>query len=561
MNKLFEEYSNYEELNIKKEQLLEELIKLSGHNDEESLNRINEIAEEIRKTNEEIELYNTENLDKLKAYYQTKKEFERLVGELQTIEKLSKKSKREKVKLLSAEGRTKEIDKELEEEYKLLAEQKKKLRVKFEKQYQNIKNISEIKLPLEKTPSLEEKPVTYVLPEIKEYEDLTVDEKIKITEERLERIFNSRYIPNQGKKIIVKYNNGKEIESKVIPEKYLGIYKSTMIELSNLKNQKDDLNSKKVQKEENKVLKREPKVVRLKAKVVAKTEVLEPQKENTPIEVPSFEFNEIPVSSVEKPHEEVKTVEEVNGFNFIDMDKPTPSKTVEADIDADMKIAYFKNDKYKNPKSNSFEIEEVPLARPKVEPSVPKVEEPKIIPLNMSYLEDLRKEKKVELHPVVETTFRNKINIPLVKEKVKEYSSQKLKELKKNIQEITQNTKKVVTEEAYQIINRVANFKEDTCQRVSSIWGQIGKTTKDTISKLKAPFDKLRESDKVVISRKELEYMVKVVIEENKRLQEENKRLVLAKQSGGYIVTTTLVIIGTLILSAIIFVVVGSILG
>lgn len=73
--------------------------------DQESIKRINEIGANLNQISKSLQNYDKEKLDKVTKYYETKKEFDRLVGELQTIEKLSKKSNGEKTETLSSEGR------------------------------------------------------------------------------------------------------------------------------------------------------------------------------------------------------------------------------------------------------------------------------------------------------------------------------------------------------------------------------------------------------------------------------------------------------------------------
>ena len=115
-------------------------------------------------------------------------------------------------------------------------EYKKKLQSNFSKYYNDIKNITTV---VNNTQTKEKRSpvqaqVEYVLPKIKGYEDLTIDEKIKETKDRLERIFATSLLPNQGKKIIVTYNGDK----KTIPRKYQGYFNETMKELRLLERNK-----------------------------------------------------------------------------------------------------------------------------------------------------------------------------------------------------------------------------------------------------------------------------------------------------------------------------------
>lgn len=96
MNNLLEELNKYQALTSTRDNLNSELLNLSGKNDQESIKRINEIGANLNQISKSLQNYDKEKLDKVTKYYETKKEFDRLVGELQTIEKLSKKSNGEK---------------------------------------------------------------------------------------------------------------------------------------------------------------------------------------------------------------------------------------------------------------------------------------------------------------------------------------------------------------------------------------------------------------------------------------------------------------------------------
>ena len=111
MNNLLEELNKYQALTSTRDNLNSELLNLSGKNDQESIKRINEIGANLNQISKSLQNYDKEKLDKVTKYYETKKEFDRLVGELQTIEKLSKKSNGEKTETLSSEGIKKYIDK------------------------------------------------------------------------------------------------------------------------------------------------------------------------------------------------------------------------------------------------------------------------------------------------------------------------------------------------------------------------------------------------------------------------------------------------------------------
>ena len=142
MDNLLEEIKKYEDLKNNNESLNIELVSLLGKNDPDSISRINEIGSQLNKINTSLQKYDEEKIVKVQRYYETKKEFDRLVGELQTIEKLSKKSKDEKSETRSSEGRKKYIDNTLLEEYNLLASEKSKLQKRFNSEYKELEGIT-----------------------------------------------------------------------------------------------------------------------------------------------------------------------------------------------------------------------------------------------------------------------------------------------------------------------------------------------------------------------------------------------------------------------------------
>ncbi|MGN1342613.1 MAG: hypothetical protein ACI4VL_05255 [Bacilli bacterium] len=226
---LAEEYNNYLELISTKEKLNTELLNLSGKKDPNSIKKINDLGAKLGDINNELSKYDNNLLDKVDAYFKEKKEFDRICKEIKTIEDLSKKSTGQKEVVNSAEGRKKKIDKELSYEYTLLAEHKRKLRTIFEKKYREIKEISSIVKNIkveENKPSVSQEH-TYILPKITTYDDLSNEDKIKETKERLERIFATSLLPNQGKKMIVTYDGQK----RTIPRKYQGYFNETLKEL------------------------------------------------------------------------------------------------------------------------------------------------------------------------------------------------------------------------------------------------------------------------------------------------------------------------------------------
>lgn len=233
MNNLMEEFNSYQELTNMKDKINKELLELSGKNDSSNVQKMNELAAKLGNINGELSKYNSSSLEKISAYFKTKEDFDKVCKNIKAIEDLSKKSTGKKEIIISAEGRKKNIDEELSEDYKLLVEQKKKLRINFDKNYRDIKEIASIinNNKLDNTSKTVAEEVKYVFPRLTTYDDLSIADKIKETEERLERIFASSLLPNQGKKITVTYDGKKH----TIPSKYQGYYKDTLKELNILK--------------------------------------------------------------------------------------------------------------------------------------------------------------------------------------------------------------------------------------------------------------------------------------------------------------------------------------
>lgn len=230
--KLLEEYTIYEELISNQKRLSEELLTFSGKTDEESIKRINEIASSFGEIKNKLSNYDLNVVNKFQNYYRIQSAFNTICDEIKAVERLSKKSKGKKLQMHSAEGRKRMIDAELAEDYKALISQKNNIRSSVAKGNASLIGITTMmtKLPIKNEAKIENNNVEYVLPKIIGYDDLSIEDKIKETEERLQRIFKTSTLPNQGKKIFVTYN-GKKYS---IPRKYQGVYKETLKELGSL---------------------------------------------------------------------------------------------------------------------------------------------------------------------------------------------------------------------------------------------------------------------------------------------------------------------------------------
>lgn len=241
MEGLNEEYNKYLVLNEEKIKLNTEVQKLIGKNDEESIRKLNELGKEISRVEKGLSLYDNEILSVVDNYFKTLKELEKINEEIKLIEKYSKKvvHNNDKKEVLSAENRKKLINKEDVERYNKLADTKRNLRKKIHAEYRKIsaKTTMIKKEMITKQAPIIEKMHTGISP-VFYYDSLSLDEKIEETRKRIDRIFQSTKMPNQGKKILVTFEGKKY----VIPEKYKGRYHSATAELNKLLKEKNKQN-------------------------------------------------------------------------------------------------------------------------------------------------------------------------------------------------------------------------------------------------------------------------------------------------------------------------------
>ena len=109
----------------------------------------------------------------------------------------------------------------------------------------------------------------------------------------------------------------------------------------------------------------------------------------------------------------------------------------------------------------------------------------------------------------------------------------------------------------YRIVNRVANFKENTCQKIKTTSRNICKVSNYVCDTIAKPFEYLRENARDDIKRSEL----KAKIEEVRKQNMAKKKVLTTSNRAGYIGTTVLLTISVLILSIIIFLGIKGILG
>lgn len=505
MNQLFEEYNTYKELISMKEKLNKELLKLSGTRDEASIKKINTIAKELSQVNEKIAQYNISSLTKISNYFSCKDSFDKVCKDIKAIEELSKESTKEKEIIPSAEGRNKKIDKELSEEYKSLVEYKKKLQSNFSKYYNDIKNITTVvnNTQTKEKISPVQAQVEYVLPKIKGYEDLTIDEKIKETKDRLERIFATSLLPNQGKKIIVTYNGDK----KTIPRKYQGYFNETMKELRLLEGNKAN-------------------------NLTSQSQANEPQLVVEPLislDIPYTVGKKTLSSGVTSPVSSKEFTSEEDQKLFEDLFHNCPEEKKEEIYDKLFsKEAIARRNELISSLTKQIELEPtfrqtVTIAKSYITTVSKKlVDKVKSIGLNIKNKSEKIKEQASDIkYEVINRTIR-----------FKENTCQKVNETKNKICDISK-------ENARNLQFAFAEIKEEMQKRQEK-----RKYTKDDLFEIIA---KLQEENK--LKEREINlYKAKIkVLEQNSR--------------GGYVATSIITIIGVLILSGTIFTIIGRLLN
>lgn len=570
MDNLLEEIKKYEDLKNNNEALNIELVSLLGKNDPDSISRTNEIGSQLNKINTSLQKYDEEKIVKVQGYFETKKEFDRLVGELQTIEKLSKKSKGEKSETRSSEGRKKYIDNTLLEEYNLLASEKSKLQKRFNSEYKELEGITSL---TQGTPEVTENTemVTtreYELP-IRGYEELTPEEKQKELEECLQRIFNSAFLPNQGKKVIVTYDSKKY----TIPKIYQGRFNETVRELNTLK--KGIVPKKSSAKEETKET---PTPLEVAASLEAKLNELYDSPNKVQVltkKEESFEEENPYLYGYYQPNPSPKKVTLPDLVNLCTKNNvtlhPVPVTLKRNNkVNIDKAFTCIKN------KANLENFK-------KLLPKVWNIDKQVILAF------DRMNGKLIDKKIAIKTTTVNLANkaihkydsaktyVTNIPKRTKDYIKGKYADLsnyfreKKEVTRLRKEegyTRSSAMEEVYgekvdkhldyQIINRAINFKENTCHRIKE--SNAFKTTKSVVEAIKKPFDYLRENVKNDVQRAELQAAIDEVRRANIQKKEALKRIKVSTNAG-YVGTVAITVIGVLALAAIIFIGIGSIIN
>lgn len=523
MNQLFEEYNTYKELISIKGKLNKDLLTLSGKKDETSIKKMNTIAKELSQVNEKIAQYNIDSLTKISSYFSCKDSFDKVCKDIKAIEELSKESTKEKEIVSSAEGRSKRIDKELSKEYKSLVEYKKKLQSTFSKYYNDIKDITTV---VDKKQSKEilhsnQEQVEYVLPKIKGYEDLTTEEKIKETKDRLERIFATSLLPNQGKKIIVTYNGNK----KTIPRKYQGYFNETMKELRLLEGTKTN-------------------------KLTSQGQTNEPQLVVEP--TISYTVNKQTLSSgITSP---VPSLTGTMGNEEMYQDMFNYKKYTPKEFTSEKDKELFEELFYNCPEEKKEEIYDKLFSK-------------EAIARRNELISSLT--KQMEMEP----TFRQTITI--TKSYITSVSKKlvdKIKGIGLSIKNKTEKVKKQASNIKYEVIDRSIKLKENTCQKINGAKSKICDISKENARNLQFTFAEIRKE--MQEHKKKRKYTKDDLLEIIEKLQEENRlkereinlykakvKILEQNSRGGYVATSIITIIGILILSGTIFTIIGKLLN
>ena len=569
MKNLLDELNEYQVLTSNKDKLNTELLSLSGKNDRESINRINEIGANLNQINKSLQGYDKEKLDKVTKYYETKKEFDRLVGEIQTIEKLSDKSSGEKTEILSSDGRKKYIDNSLLEEYNRLAKEKSELGRKFNSEYKELEGIITLvdDVPTEEEEQVETTSRDYELP-IKSYEDLTPEEKQKELEDRLQRIFNSSKLPNQGKKKIVTYNGNKY----TIPKAYKGRFNETVGELNTIKKG---------------MTPKEPEKAETISKPLTPKETFEAKLDEI--------YAEPTRTAPTKPSPAASPLEEENPYIYGHYDpKPKPltlpdliSMCEKNKIKLHPVPTTFRR-KHKVDMKKAFTCIKKKMSLENFKKLLPKVWNiDKQVELAFANMNSRLLDKKIVIKEgtvkfaenVIQKYNTAKTHVTNIPKRTKEYIKDKYKDfknyfrekkeisrLKKEENRSTKEAMELVYGEKkdkhidYRIVNRTAKFKDNTCQKINTARGKIVGTTKAVVGAIKKPFDYLRENMKNDTKRQELQAKIEEIRIANRQKEAALKRIKV-NSNAGYVGTVALTIISVLALAAIIFMGIGSIIN
>lgn len=189
-----------------------------------------------------IQSYSEKNIIIVKKFIEANNTFTFLSDRIKEIEMFSKKLNGSKVEVLSAEGRKKHIDSSLVEEYEKFVNIKKTLSNNVANGYKTVMGIT-IDIPSSISPEVQQEvnkpivseivvsePVELVVNQpnnvvLDSYGSLSNDEKLKETNDRLERIIAASKKPGSGKKKFVTLENGAKMDMAI---SLIGVYGATL---------------------------------------------------------------------------------------------------------------------------------------------------------------------------------------------------------------------------------------------------------------------------------------------------------------------------------------------
>lgn len=201
--------------------------------EKEIVDLINEYAKQFGDINAELESYDEAKAKEVNQFLDVMSSHQQISQDIQAAEALSKKSKGDKVEVLSAEGRKKMIAVELVDDYAELVSRKKAYAKQMLPLYKKINNIGEVKMTdIVKNNTVVDESVEIITVEpieenIDLWESLSDEKKVKELTERLDRIKASFTKPGMGKKRYINVD-GQKMD---VPVCLIGVYNATKGEL------------------------------------------------------------------------------------------------------------------------------------------------------------------------------------------------------------------------------------------------------------------------------------------------------------------------------------------
>ena len=479
-----------------------------------------DMKQELNDINNKVKIVNPEYTSKLTEYINCTdriKDISELLQEAETIrKKYNKDETKEKVNVVDADGRKKIILKDNEQEYTSLVEEKKHLMNIQKKMYNEL-------MKIQSTKDL--------------FETKSEEPEMSITSESTKEATVESNVNNE--QLSVK----KELSKKEI-------FLKTVEEFSN-----DPLfASEDVKKNETELSKKEKFLKAI------------------------DEFYSDPLFAVNdsKAKEESKKISLVDLNNYLEKNNITIKPLVDVKLRRGLKTIL--RDSFVGIKKK-VSIKKLKKLIPSIF-NIDKYTELALAKLNSKLL-DRRiyiKGKTIEFKDGVKQKYNTlKTSVTNIPKRTKRYIKEKYEDLKKYINDKKQIRKikeekglKVAMEEVYgknkdkyldyQIVNRYTNFKESTCNRINSAKGKItnvAKSVRDTIAK---PFNYLRENIRDNVKRSELQGQISIIRQRNLEKKRTLKNANISNSSG-YVVSAALITVSVVILSILIFTIIGKLLS